>query len=121
MPTQEPVAEVNLPIVTTNSIPYTTIVSTLGLACGEAIMGANFLRDIAASVTDIVGGRSGSYEAKLREGRLVAVQEMMNDAHKNGANSVIGVKIDYETVGNSMLMVVCTGTAAIVEPIVTQK
>jgi uncharacterized protein YbjQ (UPF0145 family) len=113
---QEPAVEVNLPIVTTGSIPNTTLVSTLGLACGEAIMGTSFLSDIAASVTDFVGGRSGSYEAKLKEGRLAAVQQMMNEAHGLGANAVIGVKVDYETVGNAMMMVVCTGTAAIVEP-----
>ena len=102
---------ITLPVLTIDHIPNKTVVNTMGVVSGEAIMGANFLRDIAASITDIVGGRSGVYESKLREGREVALKEMMGEAFKLGADTIIGVKVDYETIGNSMLMVVCSGTA----------
>lgn len=85
----------------------------LGLASGEAIMGANILRDILAMLTDFFGGRSGTYESKLREGKAIALREMRENAAVKGADAVIGIDFDYEAIGRggSMLMVVATGTA----------
>ena len=74
------------------------------------------MRDFVAGITDIVGGRSGVYESKLRSGREIAIQEMMAAADALGADAVIGVDIDYETIGGSMLMVSASGTA-----VATQK
>lgn len=108
--------EVVLPCATTPDLPGRSIDSVVGIVCGEAIMGANFIRDLAASITDFVGGRSGAYEANLRQGRAIALQEMMNEARNLGADAVVGVDIDYETVGNSMLMVSASGTAVKLEP-----
>jgi uncharacterized protein YbjQ (UPF0145 family) len=84
---------------------------------GETIMGANIVRDLMASITDIVGGRSGAYESKLRDGRNAALAEMKHLASQMGANAVLGVDIDYEVVGQSMLMVSVSGTAVTVEAI----
>lgn len=84
-----------------------------GIVTGETIIGANFVRDFFAGIRDIIGGRSGSYEKVLREAKDTAFDEMAREAERLGANAVIGVSIDYETVGNngSMLMVTCSGTA----------
>mgnify|MGYP002455033286 FL=1 len=84
-----------------------------GIVTGETIIGANFVRDFFAGIRDIIGGRSGSYEKVLREAKDTAIDEMAREAERLGANAVIGVPIDYETVGNngSMLMVTCSGTA----------
>ncbi len=79
-------------------------------------MGANILRDFMAGITDIIGGRSTVYESKLRQGREIALQEMMAEAVKLGGNAVVGVDIDYETVDDSMLMVSASGTAVILKP-----
>lgn len=88
------------------------IVEYLGIVSGEAIMGANLVRDIAASITDIIGGRSGAYETKLKDAKRVALQEMEQEAAAKGANAVVGVDLDYETVGGGgMLMVTASGTA----------
>jgi uncharacterized protein YbjQ (UPF0145 family) len=106
-----------LPCSTTPEIPGRKIKSSRGIVCGEAIMGASFLRDMAAGITNIVGGRSDAYETTLREGRETALQEMMDEARELGGNAVIGVDVDYETVGNNMLMVSATGTAVILEPL----
>lgn len=83
------------------------------IVTGETIIGANFVRDFFAGIRDIIGGRSGSYEKVLREAKDTAIDEMAREAERLGANAVIGVSIDYETVGNngSMLMVTCSGTA----------
>lgn len=80
---------------------------------GETIIGANFLRDIFASVRDFVGGRAASYEEVLREAKDSAMKEMVQRAETLGANAIIGIDLDYETVGanGSMLMVTCSGTA----------
>lgn len=85
----------------------------LGLVTGEAIMGTNVVRDFFANITDIIGGRSGTYEKGLREGKDIALAEMSDEARRLGADAVIGIDLDYETVGQggSMLMVVATGTA----------
>lgn len=96
---------------TTPSIEGRRITSYHGIVVGEAIMGANVVRDFFASVTDIVGGRSGAYESKLQDAREVALREMQDRAARLGANAVVGVDLDYEVIGNSMLMVSASGTA----------
>lgn len=98
-------------VVTTNSIEGKTIETYYGIVTGEAIMGANIVRDIFASVTDIVGGRSASYEDKLAEGRAIAIKEMEDRARSLGANAIIGVDLDFETLREGMMMCVATGTA----------
>ncbi len=104
-------------ITTTNSIEGKRIVEYRGIVAGEAIMGANIFRDLFASIRDIVGGRSGSYEKVLNDAREEALLEMAERAQALGCNAVIGVDIDYETVGQggSMLMVTAAGTAVVVE------
>ena len=88
----------------------------LGVVTGEVIVGANIVRDLFASITDIVGGRSGKYEDVLARARKEALGEMEAEAVKLGGNAVIGVDIDYEVLGSngSMLMVSCSGTAVVV-------
>ncbi|HZG56056.1 YbjQ family protein [Paenibacillus sp.] len=98
-------------ITTTNSIEGKRITEYLGIVNGEAIMGANIVRDLFASITDIVGGRSGAYEQKLKEAREIAIQEMKQSARNAGANAVVGIDIDYEVVREGMLMVTVSGTA----------
>ena len=78
---------------------------------GEAIMGANIVRDFFASVTDVVGGRSGAYETKLKDAREEAMLEPEERAAALGANAVVGIDLDYEVIGDSMLMVSVSGTA----------
>ena len=100
-------------VTTTNTVEGRRIVEYKGLVAGEAILGANLFRDLFASLRDIVGGRSGSYEKVLNDARQTAVAEMTDKAARLGADAVIGVDIDYETVGTngSMLMVTACGTA----------
>jgi len=104
-------------LTTTNTIENKNIVRYVGLVTGEAIIGANLFRDIFAGIRDIVGGRSGSYEEVLREAKDNAVSEMEENASRLGANAVIGIDLDYETVGQngSMLMVTASGTAVVFE------
>jgi uncharacterized protein YbjQ (UPF0145 family) len=99
---------------TTNTLEGKKIVKYVGLVGGEAILGANIFRDIFASIRDIVGGRSGSYEEALRQAKDIAVKEMQEEAIRLGANAVIGIDIDYETI-NNMLMVTANGTAVLIE------
>ncbi|MGM9944243.1 MAG: YbjQ family protein [Lysinibacillus sp.] len=101
-------------VTTTNSLEGKTIETYHGIVSGEAIMGANIVRDIFATVTDIVGGRSAAYEDKLAEGRKIAIDEMTQRAHAMGANAVIGVDLDFETVREGMMMCIATGTAVTV-------
>ena len=98
-------------VTTTPSIEGKQIKEYCGIVSGEAIMGANIVRDIFASITDIVGGRAGMYEQKLIQARQVAITEMEEHASELGANSVVGVDIDYEVVRDGMLMVTASGTA----------
>ena len=98
-------------VTTTPTIEGHTISAYHGVVVGEAIMGANVFRDFLAGVRDIVGGRSGAYEAKLRDARDVAFREIEAAAEAKGANAVVGVDLDYEVVGDSMLMVSVSGTA----------
>jgi uncharacterized protein YbjQ (UPF0145 family) len=102
-------------ITTTNSIEGKRITDYRGVVVGEAIMGANVVRDFFAGITDIVGGRSGAYEAKLQDARDTAMHELEQRAAAQGANAVVGVDLDYEVVGDSMLMVSVSGTAVVIE------
>ena len=96
---------------TTPTIEGSPIQQYLGVVTGEAIMGANIVRDFLASITDIVGGRSGAYETKLKEARDVAFNEMSAQASRLGANAIVGIDIDYEVIREGMLMVAVSGTA----------
>lgn len=100
-------------VTTTPSIEGRPVQTYLGVVTGEAILGANVFRDLFAGIRDIVGGRSGSYERVLREARDAALMELIDEAARRGANAVIGVDLDYETIGDtgSMLMVSASGTA----------
>jgi uncharacterized protein YbjQ (UPF0145 family) len=104
-------------VTTTHNVEGRRIVEYKGLVAGEAILGANLFRDLFASIRDIVGGRSGSYEKVLGDARKTAISEMTDKASDLGANAVIGVDLDYETVGSngSMLMVTAAGTAVCIE------
>ncbi len=102
-------------ITTTPSIEGKRIKEYKGLVAGEAIMGANIVRDLFASITDIVGGRSAAYETKLADARQVAIKEMEEQARSLGANAIVGVDIDYEVVRDGMLMVTACGTAVVIE------
>ena len=103
-------------VTTTNTIEGHRITAYKGIVVGEAIMGANVVRDLFARVTDIIGGRSGAYEAKLQDARDVAMRELEARAKVLGANAVVGVDLDYEVVGDSMLMVSVSGTAVVITP-----
>lgn len=98
-------------ITTTSVIEGKPIRNYYGLVTGEAIMGANIVRDLFASITDVVGGRSGAYESKLANAREIAVEEMMDQARRMGANAIVGVDLDYEVIREGMLMVSASGTA----------
>jgi len=102
---------------TTPTIEGHKIVAYYGIVSGDTIIGANIFRDFFASIRDVVGGRANSYEKVLREAKETALREMNEKASALGANAVVGVDLDYETVGKSgsMLMVVATGTAVKVE------
>ena len=104
-------------ITTTHNIEGKKIVKYLGLVTGEAIIGANFVKDFFAGIRDIVGGRAGSYEEGLREAKNIAIAEMQDTALRLGANAIVGIDLDYETMGGSgsMLMVSASGTAVIIE------
>ncbi len=101
-------------VTTTPSVEGRPIATYHGIVVGEAIMGANVVRDIFAQVTDIIGGRSGAYESKLQDARATALGELEDRARELGANAVVGVDLDYEVVGQSMLMVSASGTAVTV-------
>ncbi|MBO4634021.1 MAG: putative heavy metal-binding protein [Bacteroidales bacterium] len=100
-------------LTTTPAVEGRTITEYKGVVFGEVIAGVNFLRDIAASIRNIVGGRSGSYEEELIQARTQAMNEMAERARALGADAVVGIDIDYEVLGenNGMLMVTASGTA----------
>ncbi|MDY3069420.1 MAG: heavy metal-binding domain-containing protein [Parabacteroides sp.] len=100
-------------LTTTNTIEGHNITRYYGIVSGETIIGANVFKDFFAGIRDIVGGRSSSYENVLREAKETALQEMKEQAERMGANAVIAIDLDYETVGSngSMLMVTASGTA----------
>ena len=87
-----------------------------GVVTGETIIGANFVKDFLAGIRDIVGGRAGSYEKVLIEAKDTSINEMMQRAQALGANAIVGIDIDYETIGanGSMLMVATSGTAVVI-------
>lgn len=103
-------------LTTTPSLEGHQIENYIGVVTGETIIGANFVKDFFAGIRDVIGGRSGSYEKVLREAKDSALAEMQERAQKLGANAVVGIDLDYETIGanNSMLMVTASGTAVIV-------
>ena len=100
-------------LTTTPSVEGRTIAEYKGVVFGEVISGVNFLRDFAASIRNIVGGRSGSYEEELIQARTKSMNEMADRARSLGADAVVGIDIDYEVLGenNGMLMVTASGTA----------
>ena len=92
-------------LTTTNTIEGHTITTYHGVITGEAIIGANLFKDIFASITDLVGGRSGSYERVLREAKESAMMELEHHAKALGASAVVGIDLDYETIGQSKSVV----------------
>lgn len=98
-------------ITTTSTLQGQEVEAYLGIVSGEVILGANVVRDFLAGITDIIGGRSGAYESKLQEGRELALREMTERARSLGANAIIGVDLDFETLREGMMMVIATGTA----------
>lgn len=100
-------------VTTTPTIENRPATQYLGIVTGETIIGANFIKDFFAGIRDIVGGRSGSYEKVLREAKDSALKEMQEMAYSLGAEAIVGVDLDYETVGKNggMLMVTASGTA----------
>ncbi len=100
-------------LTTTSILEGKTITDYKGLVTGETIFGANVFKDIMASVRDIVGGRSATYEKTIADARETSLREMIARAEALGANAIVGIDYDYETIGN-MLMVSVTGTAVVV-------
>lgn len=103
-------------VTTTPNIEGRPVTQYLGIVSGEAIMGANLFKDLFAGIRDLVGGRSAVYERELRNAKELALQEMSQMAAEMGANAVLSVDLDYETLGDagSMLMVTASGTAVVV-------
>jgi uncharacterized protein YbjQ (UPF0145 family) len=104
-------------VTTTPTVEGRRIREYKGVVCGEAVLGANVFRDLFAGIRDIVGGRSASYEKELRKARSIALAELEEAAAELGGNAVVGVDIDYETLGqaNGMFMVSVSGTAVVLE------
>jgi len=98
-------------LTTTPSIEGKTITEYKGIVTGETIIGANIFKDFFAGIRDIVGGRSAAYEKVLKEAKDTSLAEMSEAASKLGANAVVGIDLDYETIGQGMLMVTASGTA----------
>lgn len=99
-------------VTTTHNVEGKQISEYLGIVSGEAIIGANIVRDFMAGITNIIGGRSTAYEESLREAKDTALREMIDQAQSMGANAVVGIDLDYETVSQgTMLMVTASGTA----------
>ena len=103
-------------LTTTPPIAGRRILEYKGLVTGETIIGANAFKDFFAGIRDIIGGRSGSYEKVLRQAKNAAVAEMQERARQLGGNAIVGIDLDYETIGanNSMLMVTASGTAVVI-------
>lgn len=104
-------------LTTTPQVEGRRIIAYKGVVTGETIIGANFVKDFFANIRDIVGGRSGSYESVLIEAKETSMTEMTQRAERLGANAIVGIDIDYETIGqnSSMLMVATSGTAVVIE------
>ena len=104
-------------LTTTPEIEGHTIREYKGIVTGETIIGANFVKDFFAGIRDVIGGRSGSYEKVLIEAKETSMMEMTERAQSLGANAIVGIDIDYETIGQngSMLMVATSGTAVVID------
>ena len=104
-------------LTTTPQIEGHTIREYKGIGTGETIIGANFVKDFFAGIRDVIGGRSGSYEKVLIEAKETSMKEMTERAQSLGANAIVGIDIDYETIGQngSMLMVATSGTAVVID------
>ena len=104
-------------LTTTPQIEGHTIREYKGVVTGETIIGANFVKDFFAGICDVIGGRSGSYEKVLIEAKETSMMEMTERAQSLGANAIVGIDIDYETIGQngSMLMVATSGTAVVID------
>ncbi|MBP1679018.1 MAG: hypothetical protein H6Q29_929 [Bacteroidetes bacterium] len=104
-------------VVTTPTVEGKRITKYYGVVTGEAILGANIFQDFFAGIRDIVGGRSAAYERELKKAKDIAIAEMVQQAQSLGGNAVLGVDLDYETIGanGSMLMVSASGTAVQIE------
>ncbi len=104
-------------ITTTNSVEGYKIVEYKGVVFGEVVTGVNFMKDFGAGLRDFFGGRSKGYEEELAVARDESLEEIMDRAREIGANAIVGLKMDYEVLGesNSMMMVTCSGTAVIIE------
>ena len=104
-------------VTTTPTVEGRRIREYKGIVCGEAVLGANLFRDLFAGIRDIVGGRSAAYEKELRKARSIALEELAQAAAEVGGNAVVGVDLDYETLGqaNGMFMVSVSGTAVVLE------
>ena len=100
---------------TTPTLEGKSVSKYLGVVTGEAILGANIVKDFFAGIRDIVGGRSAAYEKELQKARVIAFEEMDERAEALGANAILGIDLDYETVGGSMLMVTISGTAVVAD------
>ncbi len=98
-------------VSTTPTIQGKEIREYLGVVTGEAILGANIIKDFFASITDIVGGRSAAYEKELRKARQIAIDEMIDETRSKGGDAVVGVDLDYEVIREGMLMVAVSDTA----------
>ncbi len=98
-------------VTTTNSVEGQAIQSYLGIVSAEAILGANIFKDMFAGVRNVVGGRSAAYEKELRKAQEIALAELEQNANDLGANALVGVDLDYETIDGGMLMVTASGTA----------
>ena len=98
-------------VTTTNGVEGQTVSQYLGVVCAQSVLGVNAFKDVAAGMRNVFGGRSKSYENELSGGVAATVQELEEQAAGLGADAVVGVDIDYETVGNNMLMVSASGTA----------
>lgn len=102
-------------LTTTPSIEGKKITQYYGIVTGETIIGANIFKDLFAGIRDIIGGRSEAYEKVLREAKDTALAEMSRQAEKLGANAIVGIDLDYETINGSMLMVTASGTGVRVD------
>ena len=101
-------------VTTTNSVEGQAIQSYLGIVSAEAILGANIFKDMFAGVRNVVGGRSAAYEKELRKAQEIALAELEQNASDLGANALVGVDLDYETIDGGMLMVTASGTAVVI-------
>jgi len=102
-------------VTTTPTVEGRRITDYRGIVVGEAILGTNIFRDFFSQITDVVGGRSGAYESQLQEARETALNELEQRAIAAGGTAVVGVDLDYEVVGDSMLMVSASGTAVVLD------